>query len=233
MSTELEAMVISLKKEVEKLKAVNQIQNMMGRYEYWLTSNQYENIARMFAKNSPGVQAELNDSGVFKGYDGAWKLYVDIHKFMMQGPPVGKLTVHTLTTPVIEVAGDGQTARGLWISPGYLTAPNREEGAPEGSQQAFWLLEEYKVDFIKEDGEWKIWHFHLYRTFCTPYEKSWVNSNSHDYDVPSGIFPPEMAPDGPTTYYNTYTTSTVNGMVEYVPPAPEPYDTWDDSMLDN
>ena len=233
MSTELEEMVAGLKREVERLTAVNEIQNMMGRYEYWLTSGQYENIAKMFAKDAPGIRAELNDSGVFKGYDGAWRLYVDIHNAMTQGDNKGKLTVHSLTTPVIEVAKDGRTARALWISPGYLTAPNRENGAPDGSLQAFWLLEEYKVDFVKEDGEWKIWHFHLYRTFCAPYEKSWVNSNSHDYDVPPGIFPPELAPDEPTTYYNTYTTDGVNGMVAYVPPAPEPYETWDDSMLDN
>lgn len=31
---------------------------------------------------------------------------------------IGILPVHSLTTPVIEVAADGKTARGVWISPG-------------------------------------------------------------------------------------------------------------------
>ncbi|MBP2642563.1 MAG: hypothetical protein H6Q67_450 [Firmicutes bacterium] len=34
---------------------------------------------------------------------------------------VGTLTMHTLTITVIEVAGNGKTAKGVWMSPGQMT----------------------------------------------------------------------------------------------------------------
>lgn len=65
-------------------------------------------------------------------------------------------TIHTQTTPIIEVAGDGKTAKGIWYSPGIGTNVEITNGKPEISGGWFW--EKYAVDFVKEDGKWKIWH---------------------------------------------------------------------------
>jgi hypothetical protein len=65
-------------------------------------------------------------------------------------------TIHTQTTPIIEVAGDGKTAKGIWYSPGIGTNVEIRNGKPEISGGWFW--EKYAVDFVKEDGKWKIWH---------------------------------------------------------------------------
>jgi hypothetical protein len=65
--------------------------------------------------------------------------------------------MHTQETPVIEVAGDGKTAKGIWYSIGLAV---RGEVNEDGSTSVGtgWMWEKYAVDFIKEDGEWKIWH---------------------------------------------------------------------------
>jgi hypothetical protein len=68
---------------------------------------------------------------------------------------VGWQKMHTNTTPNIQIAGDGKTAKGSWESPGYIT----EFGG--GSFMASWMWERYFVDFIKEDGQWRIWHANL------------------------------------------------------------------------
>lgn len=71
----------------------------------------------------------------------------------------GETQVHTLTTPLIEIAGDGQTAQAMWYTPGYICGhggPMDPDDAPLDGQ---WMYERYAIDFIKEDGEWKIWHF--------------------------------------------------------------------------
>jgi len=65
-------------------------------------------------------------------------------------------TIHTQTTPIIEIAGDGKTAKGIWYSPGIGTNVEIRNGKPEISGGWFW--EKYAVDFAKEDGKWKIWH---------------------------------------------------------------------------
>jgi SnoaL-like domain len=65
--------------------------------------------------------------------------------------------MHTQETPVIEVAGDGKTAKGLWYSIGIGVRANvKTDGTYTKSTS--WMWEKYAVDFIKEDGKWKIWH---------------------------------------------------------------------------
>jgi hypothetical protein len=68
--------------------------------------------------------------------------------------------IHTQTTPIIEVAGDGKTAKGMWYSPGIMANTAIIKGKAEVSGGWFW--EKYGVDFIKEDGKWKIWHIGMY-----------------------------------------------------------------------
>ena len=57
--------------------------------------------------------------------------------------------MHFVTTPLIEVAADGQTAKGLWYTPGcaFNNVP--------GHKMGMWMFERYGGDFVLEDGEWK------------------------------------------------------------------------------
>jgi hypothetical protein len=63
---------------------------------------------------------------------------------------VGNLYAHPVTTPYIEIASDGLSARGLW----YSIA--QETWAAKDGADALWMLEKIAVDFLKEDGEWRI-----------------------------------------------------------------------------
>jgi len=65
--------------------------------------------------------------------------------------------MHTQETPVIEIAGDGKTAKGLWYSIG-LSVRGQVDSSGKTSVNTGWMWEKYGVDFIKEDGKWKIWH---------------------------------------------------------------------------
>ncbi len=65
--------------------------------------------------------------------------------------------MHTQETPVIEVAGDGKTAKGIWYSIGLAVRGSVDESG-NTSVATGWMWEKYGVDFIREDGEWKIWH---------------------------------------------------------------------------
>ena len=65
--------------------------------------------------------------------------------------------MHTQETPVIEVAGDGKTAKGLWYSIGQ-SVRGTVDSSGKTSVGTGWMWEKYGVDFIKENGKWKIWH---------------------------------------------------------------------------
>ena len=68
-----------------------------------------------------------------------------------------EFSLHMQTTPIIEVAGDGKTAKGVWYTPGFIKRPDIKDGKIRVTGQ--WMFERYAVDFAKEDGKWKIWHF--------------------------------------------------------------------------
>ena len=66
-------------------------------------------------------------------------------------------SIHTLVTDVIEVAEDGQSARGSFITPGLITSRFNADGHP----YCMILWERYGSDFVCEDGEWKYLHEHV------------------------------------------------------------------------
>ncbi len=171
-------------------KALDQqeIQNIMSRHvmyhcygehqeeleEIWVT--EYANqLTASFGQNQ----------GFYVGYGSIWEAYVDGHNETWLASAksycenngiditgwtdeeileiyggVGQLLLHVTTTAIIEVAEDGLTAKGFWYSPGMIA---------ESGSSANTIWEAYGVDFIKEDGEWKIWHLHMYTDFMGSY----------------------------------------------------------------
>ena len=57
---------------------------------------------------------------------------------------------HLTTSPVIEVADDGLSAKGLWYTPGFINGHCTDNG--QIRSQALW--ERYGGDFVYEDGRW-------------------------------------------------------------------------------
>jgi hypothetical protein len=65
---------------------------------------------------------------------------------------MGPFKVKPLACPVIEVSGDGKTAKGLWYCQGayaevYTCGPS-----------ANWTWGYVAADFVREEGTWKLWH---------------------------------------------------------------------------
>ena len=58
--------------------------------------------------------------------------------------------MHFTASPIIEVAEDGQTAKGLFYTPGVIFSTLNPEQAREGT----WMWERYGADFVWEDGRW-------------------------------------------------------------------------------
>ena len=69
---------------------------------------------------------------------------------------VGCLSHYPVSTGLVELAGDGQTAKGLWYCIGQETTPNGD-----GTAKAMWITGKVAIDFRKEGDSWKIWHLVL------------------------------------------------------------------------
>ena len=71
-------------------------------------------------------------------------------------------------TGVIEVAGDGETAKGLWMIRGSYSR------LTTGGPMAYWEWSWLAIDFVREAGEWKIWHQRYLREIDRPCGYSFV-----------------------------------------------------------
>jgi hypothetical protein len=127
----------ALEKSVAKLLAVHEIQNLMGRMTYMFEAGMYEEMLGMFAQKTPGVTAEMAQFGQRQGLEGARELIVDFwvnqykrHEEQMcrlypedanETGRNGVMDLQALSSPVIEVADDMQTAKGMWYAPSVAT----------------------------------------------------------------------------------------------------------------
>jgi hypothetical protein len=102
------------------------------------------------------------------------KLYPEVENIPENIGAGSEWAMHTNTTPVIEVAGDGKTAKGIWYSPGMGLNPHVQGDGVSVGSTFFW--EKYGADFIKEDGVWKMWHCQMWYDF-TPSLPSSMTAN--------------------------------------------------------
>jgi SnoaL-like domain len=214
-----------MEKMVRRLSDVHEIQNLMGRYEFLTTANLFTETVELFAKTVP-QKIEIGPLGVWDGMDAAWRCFHGFHNWTSKiGVPIeGQMMQHTLATPVVEVAKDGQTAKGVWMSPGH------EARVLGGKLTALWVWGTYGEDFIREEGGWKIRNHHVYLNIITPYDVPWTAEKPGDPGDIGDIFPPglpdEYKPNRPSTYAWMYSPQAV---MELVPVPPDPHDSYDPS----
>lgn len=129
-----------------------EINNVMSRHSWYHAAmmNPVE-VEKIWSKRDDIVIAR--NTGYWKG-ESVRKYYGE-----KVGEPftTGAFVWHPSTTGVVEVAEDRQTAKGVWYTPGGGGHANAD-----GSKHLDWMWEKYGVDFIREDGHWKIWHMKVY-----------------------------------------------------------------------
>lgn len=166
---------LSMAKEAQRADDYSKIQNVIAKHSYYYAAQeQWLELDTAWAKKRDDISYGHNH-GYYYGREAVENyygkkneerrkqtlemmsaLYSDI-KNVPENEGIGDMVIHTLTTPYIEIAEDRQTAKGVWMSVG-LAAGVRNAGKPQYN----WFWEKFGVDFVNEDGEWKIWHFQIY-----------------------------------------------------------------------
>ena len=183
-------MLEQLTLKLERLEAVQACRNLMGKYSYYHTAFRNKEYIDLWAKRDDDLL--VMPWGSYKGFEGVKACYLKDHGDRnepgMLDTLKGAVMMHEMDTEVIEVAADGKTAKGAWISPGHETyvdgqVPGRPEETGDGKAHAEWCWGKYAVDFIKDaDGQWKIWHMRLYPLFKCEYGTSWVDAEQPTAD---------------------------------------------------
>jgi hypothetical protein len=210
---ELEAEVKRLKEQVTEgvwAKDYLQICQLQSLYAHLYHIGKRKEVVELFAQKTPGVNMEIEDSGVYEGIESIKRFWTTVfnEKRMVTA---GFLALHMTVNPVIEINKARGKAKGIWHSHGFASM------TWEGQLKQFLCLGKYDMEYIKEDRIWKFFKFAYRITFMCPYEKGWVDEPI----VASIAKSPENMPDKPTTYFMPYSRHRINIMQ---PPPPEPYD---------
>ena len=109
-----------LTRKLERLEAVQACRNLMGKYSYYHTAFRNKEYIDLWAKREDDLL--VMPWGSYQGFEGVKACYMKDHgdRSDPQVPDSlkGAVMMHEMDTEVIEVAEDGKTAKGAWLSPG-------------------------------------------------------------------------------------------------------------------
>lgn len=133
---------------------------------------------------------------------------------------MGCLSSHPASTGLVELAGDGNTAKGMFYSIAQETT-----ALPSGTAQALWMPEKLAFDFLREDGAWKIWHLVIANDLTGEAGEDYSKGSPYiDYATD-----PVALEFGTPTIPRIIHDATFNWWDNY-PPMPEPYETFTDDI---
>jgi hypothetical protein len=246
--------------DAEYARAWVECQNLMSMHNYYhgVNHNLEELDAIWVSEDGPYAETATFSQpfGVWEGIDLIKVFYGNprtkdpnqsLKEMIKNEPsayPVGTMGIHLNTTPIIVVAGDGKTAKGIWYSPGPLfsyTGQKDEDGNDLAGGTLF--MEKYGVDFVKEDGEWKIWHIQMYYDYVFDMTADLTRpgvraggegpsgpppSDGDDEEAPPAGPGPQVEPTRPNpVQYEQWSPTRVSTME---PRLPEPYYTFSETF---
>jgi len=228
---------MTLEEKVQRALDYQEIQNVMAAHSYYYEAQkQWDELDAIWSKRDDIAygQQHIGRKAVIE-YDGKTnelsrkvklemmsKLFPDI-KNTKQNEGIGDMVIHLLTTPYIEIARDGKTAKGLWYGPSVCS-----EVGHDGEPVVVSIWEKCETDFIKEDGKWKIWHFRQWPEFAAQIDKSFVDGSKGfprrtAFPSPKPAEEPKAGAPGPAMYSS-------RRVAKLEPKLPQPYESWDDSL---
>ena len=205
--------------EVLKLQAEDEIHNLISDYcfehnmalqmRYYAHWSRREDIRHEMPWGNTTGHAHLE-------YNNPWADRVR-HPHDARVLPAGSLFIHLITTPVIEVAEDLQSARCVFLSPGIEASAVR---AREGKDMGAWAYSKYAFELIREDGQWKIWHSRIFPVFRNDYFKDFAKAPEADLTA-------TKFRDGLEDFHAFFRYTPDCVMPRSEPEIPLPYDTWE------
>lgn len=215
----------ALERRVALLEDRAQIENLVARHNFYLSSGQGRRIVPELWTRDENASIEYGASGV---YGARWKVIT----FYVSEDVPGCLTTCAASNQWLTIAPDGQSARGVWMAAGTETDAgdlgaakpavddqrrvlfSSRTAAGEG-YRAEVLLQKHELRFTKEDGQWRIHDLHVSEFFRCPAGSDWVAYAGErqitdgmwleaKFETPDPIPSFENLTSGETTYHWQY-----------------------------
>ena len=225
---------------VERWEDRRDVKNQMGKFvHYLLLKKEADLVADLWSKRDDicygvnggwyaGREAVQNYFGWFPGYTAKVAACLKAKFPDKLGDKsdeeifgVGLMELKSISNYVIEVAEDGQTAKGFCCLFGYNTTVDTR--GPISN----WILGTVAVDFVYEDDMWKILHMQYLEDINKPAGSDWgakepqVFADLPEFEALRGLTPPE--PTVKTVLHEAYSGAR---KATELPRLPEPYTTF-------
>lgn len=227
---------------LERWEARREIKNLMGIYTLECLNKREGTIVEKLYSIRDDISYGTND-GYYTGREAVIGYYDAVRALTRFKESLIKDTFPKLTdtplkdlegagifddrpcsTPIIEVAGDGKTAKGIW----YCMGSNAD--VTSGGVASYWTWGFYTADFILENDVWKFWHLNYENDIETLCGQTWTKENTpypemetmkaiKDHSLP--------APNVPICLREKYTPRR---KFTKTPRLPEPYETFADTF---
>lgn len=175
--------IAQLEQQATQLADIEAVKRLQRAYGYYLDRSDWDNIVDLLTDDAT---LEYGPAGVFVGKAHARALLYAIG-YGKSGLRPQQLREHVQLQPVINIAPDGQTAKGRWRAIVLLG---------QFHEYARWQTGPYECEYRKEHGVWKISKLHWVETFTVPVAGGWktrmTQSNVADRKLP--------APDRPSSF---------------------------------
>jgi hypothetical protein len=162
-----------LEAKVQMLEDIEEIKKLQRAYGFYLEHWMAEDLIDLFAD---GEDSELwIAAGKFQGKEAISRLFQhgNEEKFRISR----KEFLHQVMqlSGIVHVNPNGKTAKGRWYGFGANAFP--VEG---GKVSPGWMDGVYEVNYVKEDGKWKLKKVHWCLTFRAPWTESFVDPAKKD-----------------------------------------------------
>ena len=186
----LEEQIRALQEQVRILQDIEEIKKLQRAYGYYLERWMSEDIINLFS-DSPET-CVIVAAGEFRGKESIKKFFrgggtpEEVYRQRTANP----YFLHQVMqlSPIIHVSPDGKRAWGRWYGFGFNALPD-----PSGKISANVMNGIYEVEYVKENGKWKILKLHWYMKFNAPPDK-WADPSKH---ILPKHHPLPFEPDGP------------------------------------
>ncbi len=216
-----------------------EIQNLMGKYALLVMICKDADLVKNFWVPAAENPVLAVNNGYYVGTDAISSYYSaiaenyakkasaakEVFPKQLGGKPAGELFgvgedhPRPLTSPIIEIAEDEKSAKGLWQVMGV------DNSLTEYGPLSTWCWGYAAADFLYEKKSWKIWHLCFFQELVTPCAQDWTKPFSLEKDPVFSGFSGSCLPE-PTIKRNLYQAYSPKREYTAPPRIPEPYRTF-------
>ena len=167
----LEAKIKSMgemESKIQRLEDIEEIKKLQRAYGFYLEHWMAEDLVDLFAD---GEDTELwIAAGKFKGKEAVSRLFLQGNQDKFRISRNEFMHQVMQLSGIVHVNPGGKTAKGRWYGFGANAFP--VEG---GKVSPSWMDGVYEVNYVKENGKWKMKKVHWCLTFRAPWTESFVD----------------------------------------------------------